>query len=80
MPSITRCGSLSITPRSMKAPGSPSSPLQMMYFCAPGASAANFHFWPVGNPAPPRPRSPLAVRVAITAAGVIGPTTLRTAS
>ena len=46
----------------MNAPGSPSSPLQMKYFCPSGddASAANFHFRPVGKPAPPRPRRPEA--------------------
>ena len=32
MPSSTRCGSLSSTLRSMNAPGSPSSALQMTYF------------------------------------------------
>ena len=35
MPSRTRCGSLSRTLRSMNAPGSPSSALQMTYFWAP---------------------------------------------
>ena len=33
MPSSTLCGSLSKTLRSMNAPGSPSSALQMTYFC-----------------------------------------------
>ncbi len=42
----------------MKAPGSPSSPLQMRYFGAAFSLAQAAHFLPVGNPAPPRPRSP----------------------
>ena len=48
MPSSTRCGSLSRTLRSMNAPGSPSSALQITYFGAPGALATVFHFRPVG--------------------------------
>ena len=47
-----------MTPRSMNAPGSPSSALQTMYFSVPGAFLANCHFFPVGNPPPPRPRRP----------------------
>ena len=48
MPSRTRCGSSSITLRSMNAPGSPSSPLQMTYFWREVALATVFHFRPVG--------------------------------
>ena len=48
MPSRTRCGSLSMTLRSMKAPGSPSSPLQTTYFGGPGVRATVAHFRPVG--------------------------------
>ena len=44
----------------MKAPGSPSSALQITYLSVPAAALANFHFAPVGNPPPPRPRSPEA--------------------
>ena len=44
----------------MKAPGSPSSALQTMYFCAPAALRAICHFLPVGKPPPPLPRRPLA--------------------
>ena len=44
--------------RSMNAPGSPSSPLQMTYLVSPGCLWTMRHFWPVGNPAPPRPRRP----------------------
>ena len=40
---------------SLKQPGSPSSALQMIVFGVPFASATDFHFNPVGNPAPPRP-------------------------
>ena len=61
MPSRTAWGSASRTDRSMNAPGSPSSPLQMRYFGVPFARRAAAHFLPVGNPAPPRPRRPEAV-------------------
>ena len=33
----------------MNAPGSPSSPLQMMYFSSPGLWRANFHLVPGGE-------------------------------
>jgi hypothetical protein len=49
MPSMTKKGSLSSTARSMNAPGSPSSALQMRYFCARGVWRAMFHFCPVGK-------------------------------
>ena len=48
IPSSTRCGSLSRTLRSMKAPGSPSSALQMTNFRSPAALATVAHFSPVG--------------------------------
>jgi len=50
MPSRTRWGSLSRTLRSMKAPGSPSSALQMRYLTPSGAVAfaTVAHFSPVG--------------------------------
>ena len=57
-PSRTLCGLPSITLRSMKAPGSPSSPLQITYFLAEFCTRAASHLRPVGNPPPPRPRRP----------------------
>src|ERR1035438_7520867 len=49
-PSSTRCGSLSSTRRSMNAPGSPSSPLQMTYFTGSALARPTFHLVPVGKP------------------------------
>ena len=60
MPSSSRCGSHSQTARSMNAPGSPSSALQIRYFWSLGVARAICHFLPVGKPPPPRPRRPLA--------------------
>jgi hypothetical protein len=53
----------------MNAPGSPSSALQMTYFRSPGASRAKRHFFPVGKPAPPRPRRPDVSTSAMTSSG-----------
>ena len=39
----------------MNAPGSPSSPLQTMYFLGELCRRAPSHFRPAGNPPPPRP-------------------------
>ena len=80
MPSITACGSPSMIAASMKAPGSPSSPLQMMYFSSPGERRANFHFMPVGKPAPPRPRRPEARTSSMISSGCIVVSALRAAS
>jgi hypothetical protein len=44
--------------RSMNAPGSPSSALQMMYFGVAFSAAVSFHLRPVGKPAPPAPAQP----------------------
>src|ERR1035441_5826866 len=46
MPSSTLCGSLSSTLRSMNAPGSPSSALQMTYFCWLAVLATVAHLRP----------------------------------
>ncbi len=71
MPSITVCGSPSSTARSMKAPGSPSSALQMTYFWSLSFCRASFHLRPVGKPAPPRPRSPDFSIAAMISSGFI---------
>ncbi len=69
-PSISLCGSPSMTALSMKAPGSPSSALQIMYLVSLLWARASFHLRPVGNPPPPRPRSPLRSTMSHTSAGV----------
>ena len=48
IPSRTRYGSLSRTLRSMNAPGSPSSALQITYLGLPWALATVVHLRPVG--------------------------------
>ena len=58
----------------MNAPGSPSSPLQTTYLTFSFCPATCDHFLPVGNPAPPRPRSPESNTLFITASGVISNT------
>ena len=68
-PSITRKGSASSTARSMNAPGSPSSPLQITYLGEPGARRVMSHLTAVGNPAPPRPRRPERRTFSITSSG-----------
>ena len=55
----------------MNAPGSPSSALQMTYFCVPTDFDTVLHFRPVGYPAPPRPRNPLFVTSSMTSRDVI---------
>ncbi len=71
MPSRTLWGSPSRIARSIKAPGSPSSALQMIYFSSPLASLVSSHFRPVGKPAPPRPRRPDVLITEITFSGGI---------
>ena len=58
MPSSTLWGLPSMMERSMNAPGSPSSPLQTMYFLSDFCRRAPSHFRPAGKPPPPRPRRP----------------------
>ena len=53
----------------MKAPGSPSSALQTMYFRPSAAFMPASHLTPVGKPAPPRPRRPLRLISSTTSAG-----------
>ena len=57
-PSIRACGSRSTSSRLLQVPGSDSSKLQTTYVGLPVSYGTNDHFIPVGNPAPPRPRSP----------------------
>ena len=42
----------------MKAPGSPSSPLQTTYLVSEFCFRTLSHFRPAGKPPPPRPRRP----------------------
>ena len=57
MPSISWCGFLCISSRSLNVPGSDSSALQQRYFSM-SPRGRNAAFLPIENPAPPRPRSP----------------------
>ena len=70
MPSSRVYGSLSRMPLSLYAPGSPSSQLHRMYF---GGSerVMKLHFTPVGNAAPPLPRSPESMTSLMTSSGCI---------
>ncbi len=73
-PSMTRCGWSVRIWRSLNVPGSDSSALQIAYLTPPGSVAATRpHFRPVGNPAPPMPRSPDASSVATTLSALISP-------
>src|SRR3989442_1553489 len=67
--SRSRCGSPSIRWRSLKMPGSPSSPLTTRYFGAPVAARHAAHFTAVGKYAPPRPARPAARTSSMTSSG-----------
>src|SRR6185503_8889516 len=56
--------------RSLKAPGSLSSAFTHMYFGLSVDFGTKPHFVPVGNPAPPRPRSPERFTVSMISSGV----------
>ncbi len=58
IPSSTEWGSLSRTERSMKAPGSPSSALQITYFCLPGGPSGEAPLHPGEEARPPAPTQP----------------------
>ena len=51
--------------RSENVPESPSSALQMMYFCSEGVLSTVFHLIPVGKAAPPRPRKKMKENMTI---------------
>ena len=70
MPSITRCGSLSMIALFMNDPGSLSSALQMIYFFPAGSRFIRSHLRQTGKPAPPRPRKPESFTCSSTASGV----------
>jgi hypothetical protein len=69
MPSKRRCGSFSRMKRSVKVPGSPSSPLTTRYTGLPLEGGMKDHFIPVGNPAPSAPLEPEAFTVSVTSFG-----------
>src|ERR1035441_1931369 len=69
-PSITACGSSRKRTWSLHVPGSDSSPFTSTYFGLGDALGTNDHFIPMGKPAPPRPRSPLAFISAIIHPGI----------
>ncbi len=71
MPSISANGSPSMIMRSENVPESPSSALQAMYFGAAFWSCTVCHLMPVGNAAPPRPRSPESVTAFTMSIGAI---------
>jgi hypothetical protein len=67
-PSTSPCGFLNINSRSLNVPGSDSSALQQRYL-AISPFGKKLAFFPVGKPAPPRPRSPLASSSSTSASG-----------
>ena len=75
MPSMSWCGSRSTSMWSLNVDGSPSSPFTARYR-GNTSFGRNDHFWPVPNPAPPRPRRPEVVTSATISSGVM-PSALR---
>src|SRR5882672_3221928 len=71
MPSITAYGLRRISQRSLNVAGSPSAALQTTDFLGQGCFRIVPHFVPVGNPPPPRPRSPDSSISECTAPGLI---------
>ncbi len=71
IPSTTEWGLPTRMDPSMKAPGSPSSPLQRIYFFFESCFNASVHFLPAGNPPPPRPLSPASMTTWQISSGVI---------
>ena len=69
-PSITACGSSRKRRWSLHVPGSDSSPFTSTYFGLGDVFGTNDHFIPMGKPAPPRPRSPLAFISAMIHPGI----------
>ena len=57
--------------RSLKVPGSPSSELHTTYFAPGNPRGMKLHFKPVGNPAPPRPRSADFLSSAMMSSGLM---------
>ena len=57
MPSISTCGFLNMSSRSLNVPGSDSSALQTRYLSI-SPWGMNDAFMPIEKPAPPRPRRP----------------------
>src|SRR5438067_2100627 len=70
-PSISRCGTRNMISRSLKVPGSDSSALTVRYVGLPVPLARKLALRPIGNPAPPRPRTPAARNSSIRACGAI---------
>ena len=71
IPSSTEWGSPSMMLRSLKAPGSPSSPLQMTILSGDSAPLQERHLRAVAKQAPHLPRSPQASTSAMTCSGLI---------
>ena len=71
IPSMSRCGSFSMSSRSLNVPGSDSSALQSRYVGFGAFFGTKLHFMPVGKPAPPRPRSSESFTICVISSGFI---------